>query len=147
MDKTSGFKHQKELTKWEADIWRRFLNDIEKADSKSAIAKLFDNLLSANEKALISKRLAAMALIKSGKSYKEIGRILWISPSTVSAIKKSVHQAINYKSNRYYAGNSKNEKRKNMKALPPRTIFDYWINFPLPKKTGRGRWKFLYYQR
>jgi len=132
------------LTKWQTDIWRKFLDNLEGADSKKEIAELLDNLLSVNEKMLISKRLATMALIKSGKSYKEIGRILWISPSTVSAIKKSVHQKTSYKSNRHYAATSKDEKRKNMKALPPQTIFDYWLNLPLPKKTGRGRWKFLY---
>jgi len=143
MEEISKFKSRK---KWEEGIWQKFLENIEKADSKRQITKLLDNLLSINEKKLVSKRLAALALIRAGKTYKEIGEILWISPSTVSALKKSVHKATNYQSNRYYAGKSRNEKRKNMKGLPPQTILDYWLNFPLPKKTGRGRWKFLNYQ-
>lgn len=143
MGKTPNLKSRKE---WEGAIWPGFLEDIKRADSKKKIARLLDNILSSNEKKLISKRLAALTLIRAGASYKEIGRILWISPSTVSALKKSIHKAAQYQSNRYYAGRSKDEKRKNMKSLPSQTIFDYWLNFPIPKKVGRGRWRFLSYQ-
>ncbi len=143
MKEVSEFKSRK---KWEENIWQRFLENIDKAVSKSEIIKLLDNLLSPNEKKLISKRLAAMALIKAGATYMEAGRILWISPSTISALKKSVYKAAKYQSNRYYTEKSRSEKRKNMKGLPAQTIFDYWLNFPLPKKIGKGRWKFLNYQ-
>ncbi|MBI4117365.1 MAG: hypothetical protein HY451_01650 [Parcubacteria group bacterium] len=143
MEKVAKFKSRKE---WERGIWRNFLANIERAESKREIVKLLDNLLSVREKRFISKRMTALALINAGKSYKEIGKILWISPSTVSALKKSVYGNSGYQSNRYYAEKSRNEKRKNMKGLPPQTIFDYWLNFPFPKKTGRGRWKFLNYQ-
>ncbi|MEK7547052.1 MAG: Trp family transcriptional regulator [Patescibacteria group bacterium] len=145
MNKISEFEPGRGLTRWEENVWSKFLDNIEKASSKKEIAELLDNLLSSNEKILISKRLAAMALIKNGKSYREIGKILWISPGTVSALKKSVYLAANYKSNRYYAGKNRNEKIKRIKEIPPQTIFDYWINFPIPKKTGKGRWKFLSY--
>lgn len=122
------------------DVWSKFLGNIEKADSKKEIAELLDKLLSSNEKILISKRLAAVALIKGGKSYREIGKILWISPGTVSAIKKSIYLPASYKSSRYYYGRNKSEKIKRMKGIPPETIFDYWARLPVPKKGGRS-WK------
>ena len=115
---------------------------IEKANSKKEIAELLDNLLSYNEKILISKRLAAVALIKDGKSYREIGKILWISPGTVSAIKKSIYLPVSYKSSRYYYGRNKSEKIKRMKGIPPETIFDYWARLPIPKKSYIVRRRF-----
>ena len=130
----------KELTRWEMNIWSKFLDNIEKVASRKEIAELLGNLLSSNEKILISKRLAAVALIKDGKSYREIGKILWISPGTVSAIKKSVYLLANYKSSRYYSGINKKEKIKRMRGIPPETIFDYWARLPIPKKGGRS-WK------
>ena len=91
---------------------------------------------------LISKRLATVALIKGGKSYREIGKILWISPGTVSAIKKSIYLPANYKSSRYYCGRNKSEKIKRMKGIPPETIFDYWARLPIPKKSYIVRRRF-----
>lgn len=124
------------------NIWSKFLDDIEKVGSKKEIAELLDNLLSPNEKILISKRLAAVALIKSGKSYREIGRVLWVSPGTISAIKKSIYLPVNYKSNRYYYGKNKSEKIKKMKGIPPETIFDHWARLPMPKKSYAIKRKF-----
>ena len=131
---------------WSEDSWRGFLNSVEKADSKKRVTELLDTILSDSEKKLISKRLAALRLIEAGVSYKAIGRKLWMSPSTVSALKKIMYKPAPYQSSRYYATRSRNEKRKNMKGVPPRSILDYWLNFPLPSKTGKGRWRFLNYQ-
>ena len=143
MEEISKFKSRKE---WEGFIWLKFLENAEKAKSDKQLKNFLDGLLSVNEKKLIIKRLTALAMIKAGKSYKEIEEVLWVSPSTISALKKSVFQRSGYQSNRHYAEKSRDEKRKHMKGLPARTIFDYWLNFPFPNKTSRGRWKFLDYQ-
>ncbi|MDP3948705.1 MAG: Trp family transcriptional regulator [bacterium] len=119
----------------EENIWRKFLENVENAGHKHETAKFLDSILTANEKKLISKRLAALALIKSEKSYREIGRILWISPSTVSGLKKSIRGI--YQSNRYRATKSKNEKRKSMGGIPASTILDYWANLSLPSRTRK----------
>ena len=121
----------------EEDVWRKFLENIESAERKYETARFLDSILTANEKKFISKRLAALSLIKSGRSYKEIGRILRVSPSTVSGIKKSVDGA--YQSNRYRAMLGKNEKIKRTKRIPASTILDYWANLPLPSKTGKRK--------
>ncbi len=142
MEKISEFKSKKE---WENFLWSKFLEKAEKAKSEKQLKIFLDNLLSANEKRLITKRLTALAMIKAGKSYKEIGEALWISPSTISALKKSLEKQSGYQSNRYYAGKSKNEKGKRVKLPPKKTILDYWLNFPFPTKGGK-RWEFLTYQ-
>lgn len=142
MKKIYESKPEKELTRREIDMWSKFLDNIEKANSKKEIAGLLDNLLSSSKKILISKRLSAKVLIKGGKFHREIGKILWISPGTVSAIKKSIYLPANYKSSRYYCGRNKSEKIKRMKGIPPETIFDYWARLPIPKKSYIVRRRF-----
>lgn len=143
MKKFSKFNSKKE---WEDYVWSKFLENIKTIKSDERLKAFLNDLFSASEKKLIINRLAALAMIRAGKTYKEIEEALWISPSTISALKKSFRQKGAYQSNRYYAERSKQRKRKEIKGLPPQTMFDYWFNFPFPTKTGRGRWKFLYYQ-
>lgn len=122
---------------WEEKIWKKFLEDIEDAGHDHKTAKFLDNILTTSEKKIISKRLAALVLIKSGKSYRDIGKMLWISPATVSALKKSVCGESYYQSSRFYAEKSKSEKAKKIKKVPSPTILDYWANLPLPSKTRK----------
>ena len=143
MEEIFKFKSRKE---WEDFVWSKFLENAERAKIDQQLKSFLDKLLSANEKKLITKRLTTLAMIKAGKTYKEIEEVLGISPSTISALKKSVKKGSGYQSNRYYAKESRNEKRKHIKGLPAQTILDYWLNFPFPTKTGKGRWKFLNYQ-
>lgn len=49
-----------------------------------------NSLFSEYEKKVVTKRLAALALIKSGRGVREIGRVLWMSTSTINALKKSL---------------------------------------------------------
>lgn len=143
MEEIYKFKSRKE---WEDFLWLKFLENAEKARADKYLKNFLDGLLSINEKKLIIKRLTALAMIKAGKSYKEMEEVLWVSPSTISALKKSVLKQSGYQSNRHYAEKSANEKRKRIKGLPQRNIFDYWLNFPFPSKSGKGRWKFVNYQ-
>lgn len=126
-------------------LWLKFLENVKNSKPETT-AKIFNSLLSVDEKEVIAKRLAAINLIREGKSYKEIGKILWMSPSTISAIKKSIIDAAGYQSGDFYANQSKKEKERKIKPLPERTIFDYWANFPFPESRGKGRWKYLNYQ-
>jgi len=144
MKELSKFKSRKE---WEKFIWEKFLKSIKDIDSNKGLGKLLDSVLSENEKRLIIKRMVAISLIRQGKTYKEIGEILWLSPSTISSIKKSLKSGLFYQSRRDIDKKRKKQKRDlKEKAIPALTIFDYWLNFPLPPMTGRGRWKFLNYQ-
>ncbi|MFH1346966.1 MAG: Trp family transcriptional regulator [Spirochaetota bacterium] len=131
---------------WEIRIWAEFLKNAEMTKSAKQIVGLFDKLLSKSEKKSMAKRIAAISMIRAGKSYKEISRILWISPKTISALKKSVAGEGEYKSSYYYSEKNEKEKRDKIKPSRGRTIFDYWADMPWPTKTGKGRWKYLDYQ-
>ncbi|MCX6702818.1 MAG: Trp family transcriptional regulator [Candidatus Wolfebacteria bacterium] len=135
------FKSREE---WEDFVWERFISDLRKSQ-KEKLVEFFNHLVTVDEKRMFAKRFIAIVLIKEGKSYKDIGKVLWISPSTVRALKKVFLENSDYQSNYEYYKNKKSTARKNLKTKE-RDVFDYWLNFPFPKKSGKGRWKFLYYQ-
>ena len=94
---------------WEAYIWKKIVSELPKANSVQEIEKLLDMLLTAYEKKQIIKRASAISLLKQGKSYNEIGKLLWLSPQTISAIRKSLRTQAGYISR--YMMNKKPEKK------------------------------------
>jgi transposase len=89
---------------------------------------------------MMVKRAAAISLIKEGKKYREIGKILWISPSAISSIKKSIRENLGYQA-RKNLGKPTPKGRIQKKDIKKRS------GFPWPSITGKGGWRFLYYQR
>lgn len=75
---------------WQEVLWDNLLAELPKVKSKKELKEILESLLAEGEKRMILRRLAAAVLIKQEKSYKEIGRILWVSPATISAIKKNL---------------------------------------------------------
>ncbi len=135
MDKFIGFEPGTGKV-WEEKIWKKFLEEIEDSGSRRETSKFLDSILTENEKKIISKRLVALALVRSGKSYREIGRLLWISPCTISALSKVINEIESYQSDRQFRTKRKSERRKRLKELPSPTILDYWASLPLPSKSG-----------
>ena len=84
--KPQGNESRKE---WEALLWEQLVSRL--AESKSAeLKKNLDILISEDERRNILIRAAIIALISEGKSYKEISALLWVSPATISVIKKNI---------------------------------------------------------
>ncbi|GEM_PF-725583 len=84
---------------WMESLWQEVVNKVSKETSKEKVGQILEKLISESEKKTILKRLGVLALVRSGKSYKEISEILWLSPNTISTIKKNVFSAgKNYKS-------------------------------------------------
>lgn len=82
---------------WSEQLWRKLINEIAKTTDEKETQRILEKLVSESEKKMILKRLAVVALVQSGKSYREIGKILWLSPNTVSTIKKNI-----FDNHRYY---------------------------------------------
>jgi len=87
MKSSKKFKSRKE---WEEYAWSHLVDGLARATSAKEIGSSLNILLTAYEKKHMIKRAAAISLLKEGKSYKEIGELLWLSPQTISAIQKSV---------------------------------------------------------
>lgn len=99
--------------RWAENLWGGLISRILKAKSHGEIKRLLEKLLSEDEKMMILKRLAVAALVHSGKSYKEISEVLWLSPNTISTIKKNLlgdHR--NYKSYLAFYGGPRQYSRK-----------------------------------
>lgn len=82
---------------WEIVCWEKIL------ESKD----LLKLLITSHERHDLVMRAATIDRLFSGKSYKQIGEELWLSPQTVSGIKKAAHEKI-YKS---YLERSKKERK------------------------------------
>lgn len=94
---------------WMEIVWEELLEnfaDLKPANLKDALEKL----ISKAEKTFILRRIAVAALLRKGKTYREIGEILWASPSNISTIKKNILGSGHYKSQRVF----KNIKQKKM---------------------------------
>jgi len=127
-------------------VWAKLLENIK--DPKLTI--LLNTLLSQYEKDLVANRLIAISLIKQGKTYKEIGEELWLSPSTIRSLKrilenKSIKEYQTYRQLKR-AAKEKIEKSRKKEYIPePSPFFDAIDHFfnSIPRKTGfRGTRRF-----
>lgn len=132
-------------------IWDELLKEFNKTESLKEMERLFNILTSVQEREIISRRLAVISLIKKGDSYKEISRKLWVSPLTISTIKKSMFNNDGYKSYHWM-------KKENTKEVTPNIYSEDKIESALnqimnhivfmienrPRKNG-PRWRFANY--
>ena len=121
-------KRKKDLPveKWSQQLWVELAAKISKLNSRNDVQDILDKLISEDEKATMLRRLATIALIQSGKSYTEIGKMLWLSPNTISTIKKNLlgkHK--NYKS--YLAFYGGPTKWSSLRAEPEKSYSDAFL--------------------
>lgn len=84
---------------WNDFVWDQIANRLALTKSPLEIKRILEQILGDYEKNLLIKRVIAIALIQEGLSYSEIGKLLWLSPSTISSIKKNLAaQNAGYKS-------------------------------------------------
>jgi len=102
---------------WENACWRKV------SESK----ELLRLLITSYERHNLVMRAAALQGLASGKSYREIGKELWLSPQTVSGIKKAASE----RTYRSYLERSKKERK--------RRKYDSGLSSPKPKYRGRPR--------
>ncbi|MDO8601521.1 MAG: hypothetical protein Q7R62_00100 [bacterium] len=81
---------------WEAAVWQILLERLLALPQEDA-ALILQTLMSHSERTDMTYRALAASRIRSGISLREIGRELWLTRQTVSAIKKSLHDG-EYKS-------------------------------------------------
>ena len=108
------------------DIWEQFFKSVKKTNSSQEFKKIIELLFSDVEKVMIEKRLAIVCLLKDGKSYKEVGRLIDVSSATISFVKQGFKRNKNY--------------------LPKSISYQYqgdddWLDFfkQSIKGTGKGR--------
>jgi len=95
LPRTKAYQSRSE---WEKICWRKLLRHPE----------LLDAIVTSYERHNIIMRAAVADRVNAGKSYTDIGRELWLSPQTISAIKKGLLENM-YRS---YADRGKTERKK-----------------------------------
>ena len=100
MPPISDYASRKE---WEAACWKKIAGS----------EKLLWLLVTSHERHDIVMRAAAVDGIASGKSYRTIGAELWLSPQTISGIKK----ALSEKAYNSYRERSKKERKKRVYSI------------------------------
>jgi len=103
----------KHRTEWQDFLWGRFLEKFSGIKSKNQQRTAIDMLFSNYEKQLIIKRLAALILLREGRGSKEISDLLWLSWSTISALKKTFLASGVYKSQRSFKTTKKQNNLSN----------------------------------
>ena len=134
-------------------IWEGLLQEFNRTKSLKEIDRLFDILTTAQERETIARRLAVFSLIRKGLSYKEISKKLWVSPLTISTIKKSIINNSGYKSYHWLKRSKAKKLKLDRRPMPVLNsvfddLFDHAALFieNAPRKSG-PRWKFLNYRK
>jgi len=107
---------------WEEACWQKLLR------SKGWL----NRIITPYERRNLVLRATAVDRFHTGASYKDIGRELWLSPQTISTIKKGMSE----KRYRSYAERGKTERKKKVYSVdrsPRRTI-----RIGRPRKTKYG---------
>ncbi len=89
---------------WEKSSWEKLIKQ----------PKILQSLITEYERRILVLRGAVITRLNSGKSYREISKELWLSPQTISSIKKSINKK-DYKS--YRALEKAEQKPKHGKSL------------------------------
>jgi DNA-binding CsgD family transcriptional regulator len=127
---------------WINFTWSTILADVKNPQ----FANMLNVLISAHEKENIVNRLAALIFIEQGKSYKQIGEELWVSPTTIRSLKRITDNNYSKEYKSYNKLRKDNESNKiKSKNVPETPSFVNWINYyasVFPKRNG-PRWKFI----
>ena len=83
--------------------WRALVRRIAEIKSLPELSRMLALYISRPERRKIVRRALAYALLSEGKSYRAIGEELWLSPQSISAIKKSFRER-QYRSRRARGG-------------------------------------------
>ena len=119
--------------KLKSSIWRDFIRAIKKARTEKDIKETVGKLFTPTELIMIEKRLAIISFLKQGISHREIGRILDVSPATVSFVRNG------------FSGPKKPRQKKGWKhQMLERLDVKRPSHSKFPTYRGKGRWRFLH---
>ncbi len=156
MEKIKPLDNFSSRQKWRDYLWKELVRKFSELNSASQSEIFLNKLLTKKEKDVLIKRLMIMVLIQKGKSYSEISEMLWLSPNTISAIKKGLKNS-EYKS--YFEIlknkkiNNKTPDKKQEKLLSAFSTESFWEFLEAIGKftddsgiippIGKHRWKYL----
>jgi|SRR3989344_7109226 len=144
INKPTGSLRGKEAEGWMEELWDGLINKLVVSCSHAEIKKILECLMSVHEKKVILRRLGVMAFARTGKSYRETSEALWLSPNTISTIRKNIlGNRAGYKSYRkfyggprVYSGEVRIQKSYWEELLGDVDLWDMLIHPPRPGGIG-----------
>lgn len=107
---------------WENACWEKILSNKD----------LLKIIITPSERHYLVMRATTLDRLQSGKSYRQIGQELWLSPQTISCIKKSIKES-NYIS---YSERSKKERKPKSYSSTKKSRIPKPEGIPRPTKYG-----------
>lgn len=117
-----SLSHYSSRKEWEGACWRKLLK------SRDSL----ELLVTSHERHNLIMRAAVIDGINSGEKYRQIAEELWLSPQTISSIKKAINGS-NYKS---YRERGKTERKK--KVYSPDSLLKRHRRRGRPVRTKYG---------
>lgn len=100
--------------------WNALVKRLVRARSAQEVERVLQSVVSASEKQIIVKRILVKGLLAGGATYKEVSELLWVSPMSISALRKSLISRDGYQT-RYERAKTKKKFRK-MERISRREI-------------------------
>lgn len=107
------------MSKEESDAWESLIKQISKASSPGQIEEVLATFTTVYQRKQIAKRVAALELLKKGRSYNQISDGLGLSPTIINALKKSMKSGQGYISD--YEWVKKEGRKKKWSPYPKRS--------------------------
>lgn len=107
---------------WEKACWQKLLHS----------KRWLNRIVTPYERRNLILRATAVHRLHRGTSYKDIGNELWLSPQTISTIKKSISE----KRYRSYAERGKTERKKKVYSVSPSSRPHRKLGIPRKTKYG-----------
>jgi uncharacterized protein YerC len=112
--------HYSSRKEWEDVYWEKLIKQ----------PKILKSFITNYERHILVLRIAVVARLNNGKSYREISKELWLSPQTISSIKKAINKK-GYESYRKIEKterkpkvfNSSTQKKKKFRGRSKRTKY------------------------
>ncbi len=102
---------------WEEKVWHTIMSYLTTVRKPEEMKSLLEVLISSYERSLFVRRMAAIHRISQKHSYRTIGKELWLTNQTISAIKK----ALEGKHYRSYNERGKVERKKEVYSPAPKS--------------------------
>ena len=108
---------------------------------RDGLAQFFNDLLTTTEKVMLGKRLLIALFLGQGRSYAEISRVLRVGEQTIAAVSERLER--DGRGFRLVLQKLEKEEKLDKLFMEITKGFGDLVK-QLPRKAGRGRWRFLY---
>jgi Trp operon repressor len=148
MSKNINIQNFNSRKEWEEYLWLEMIKNIKNTRDVKRVKNFLESILTESERQDIIKRFMTIMLIKNGMSYRNIGKILWVSPTTIRQAKINLENKYQKYRSRHDLKKAKQKiiQQNTKNGAPESPLLDWLESLPaMPTRSGKGRWNFIEY--